>query len=340
MKIDAVLHGKDLGAVGSAAARAEAVGHDAVWVTEEGTDPFLHAYAAGQATCACAVGTGIAVALARSPMVVAQAAWQLADASGGRFILGLGSQVRAHIERRYSMPWYQPVEQMRDHIAALRAIWESWRTRGRLDYRGPYYEHSLMAPFWVPSHHEAPIPVFLAAVGPRMLELAGELCDGVLLHPFSNRAYEETVVRERLAAGLAARGRGPAALEVGRPLFMVMGDDDQQVEARRREACEKLAFYASTKVYAPVLEAVGFGDLQPELAALARQQRWDDMASLVDGEVFDHFAVVGRPEQMPELARAHLSGLVTRVSSYLGWPIDDADRLSEILSRFHDPGAA
>jgi len=336
MRIDAVLHGKVLRQVGAEAAEAERRGHDAVWVTEEGTDPFLHAFAAGQATSRCATGTGIAVAFARNPMIVAQAAWQLAEASEGRFILGLGSQVKAHIERRYSMMWHAPIEQMRDFLDSLQAIWHSWRTGETLDHHGPYYEHSLSAPFWAPRHHEHPIPVYLAAVGPRMLELAGELADGVMLHPFSNRTYEDTVVRGRLEAGLDISGKDLSSLDVSRPLFMVMGDDEEQLMRRRRDACEKLAFYASTRAYLPVLEAIGFGDVQADLARLAHKQRWVEMADLVDGEVLEQFAIIGAPEEMPALARRHLSSFVTRVSSYLGWPIDDEDRLRSILCGFSE----
>jgi probable F420-dependent oxidoreductase len=334
MQVDAVLHSKDLRLVRTLAAAAERSGHDGVWATEEGTDPFLHAYAAAEATNTCVTGTGIAVAFARSPMTVAQTTWQLADVAEGRFILGLGSQVQAHIERRYSMPWHQPIDQMRDYVEALRAIWLSWRTGDRLDYHGRYYEHSLSAPFWTPHHHNHPIPVYLAAVGPRMLELAGELSDGVMLHPFSNRAYDEKVVRPQLELGLATGGRTLSQLAVGRPLFMVMGDTDEQLDQRRREACEKIAFYASTRSYAAVLDTVGFGDLQPDLARLAKAQRWDEMATLIDDEVLEHFAVVGSPEQMPSMVREHLSPFVTRVSSYLGWPIDDPDRLRAILTEF------
>lgn len=337
MHVDAVLHGKDLRNVAAQAETAELCGHQGVWVTEEGTDPFLHALVASQATHSCTTGTGIAVAFARSPMVVAQAAWQIADVSEGRFVLGLGSQIKAHIERRYSMPWHQPIDQMRDYLVALRAIWASWRSGDKLDHHGPFYEHSLSAPFWDPHPHEHAIPIYLAAVGPRMLELAGELSDGVMLHPFSNRLYDDAVVRPRLEAGLATSGRGFVDLDVSRPLFMVMGDTEEELVTRRREACEKIAFYGSTRAYAPVLDAIGFGDLQPDLAKLAREQRWPEMAALVDGDVFDHFAVIGAPEEMAALTRAHLSGFVTRVSSYLGWPIEDRDRLRAVLSSFSAP---
>jgi probable F420-dependent oxidoreductase len=334
MKIDTILHTKRLGEVGELAARAERAGHHAVWVTEEGTDPLLHAYAASLATEHCRTGTAITVAFARSPMTVAQTAWQLSEASGGRFVLGLGSQVKAHVERRYSMPWVKPVGQMRDYLTALSAIWSSWRTGERLRHEGEYYTHTLMAPFWNPEPHEHHIPVWLAAVGPMMVELAGELCDGVLLHPFSNPAYDDTVIRPALERGLARSGRTLADIEVSRPLFMVMGDDDQAIEQRRRGAARQLGFYASTRAYLPVLEAVGLGDIQPRLAELARAQEWEQMAGLLDQEALEHFAVIGRPEQMPELTRKHLSGFITRTSAYSGWPVDDPDRLTGILAGF------
>ena len=332
--IDALLHTKRLAAVSAEAGAAEAAGHSAVWVSETGNDPFLHSYAAATATSSAEVGTAIAVAFARSPMTVAQTAWQLADVSGGRFRLGLGSQVKAHVERRFSMPWGRPVEQMRDFVEALRAIWDSWRAGGRLHHEGPYYRHTLMAPFWVPEPHDHAIPVWLAAVGPAMLALAGEVCDGVLLHPFATRAYDEDVVLPALQKGLAAAGRTLDRFGVSRPLFMVMGDNDAELEERRREACRQIAFYASTRAYQPVLDSVGYGALQPELAALAARGAWDAMADLVDGEVLNHFAVVGRPEDMPDLAARHLTPFVTRTASYFGWPVSDPDRLSEIVGRF------
>lgn len=334
MNIDALIHTKRLALIGSEAGAAERAGHSTVWMSETGNDPFLHSHAAAVATAACGIGTAVAVAFARSPMTVAQTAWQLADVSGGRFRLGLGSQVRAHVEKRFSMPWGKPVEQMRDYLEALAAIWSSWRTGGRLHHDGPYYRHTLMAPFWVPEPHEHPIPVWLAGVGPSMLALAGELCSGVLLHPFSNQAYDESVVRPALEKGASASGRSLAGLEVSRPVFMVMGDTDEELASRVREARQQVAFYASTPSYRPVLDAVGLGEVQNRLAERAARREWDQLADSVTDEVLSHFAVVGRPEEMPDLVRAHLGPLVTRTSSYFGWPGVEPDRLREILARF------
>jgi probable F420-dependent oxidoreductase len=334
MRIDSVLHAKDLGIAAVQAARAEKLGHDSVWVTEEGTDPFLQAYSAVTATSGVRVGTAVTVAFARSPMTTATSAWQLASISGGRFVLGIGSQVKAHIERRYSMPWGKPVAQMRDYIAALGAIWQSWRTGERLQHSGPYYTHTLSAPFWQPQTHHYDIPIWLAAVGPRMVELAGEMSDGLLLHPFSNREYEETVLLPALRRGMEKAGRSPGSVEVSRPVFMVMGDDESERAARLQQARRQLAFYASTPAYRPVLAAVGLDDLQPVLSNLVRDQRWDCMADVLDEDFLRHFTVVGTPEQMPTLTREHLPTFVTATSAYGGWPVDDADRLAAVLGAF------
>ncbi len=332
MKIDAVLHTKDLRSVGPLADNAERSGHQRVWVTEEGTDPFLSAYAAVLATSHAAVGTAVAVAFARSPMTVAMSAWQLADQSEGRFILGLGSQVKAHIERRFSMPWGKPVGQMRDYILALRAIWTSWRTGERLDHQGPYYTHTLSAPFWHPAMHSHPIPIWLAAVGPMMVELAGEMCHGLLLHPFSNAAYERSVVLPALQRGLAKSGRDISDIEISRPTFMVMGDDEQQLQTQMEQARRQLAFYASTAAYLPVLEAIGCAELQPALAQLVRDQQWDSLAGLLDDDFLSHFIVAGTPEEMPQRAGDLLPDFVTTTSPYAGWAVDDPERLAAILS--------
>jgi probable F420-dependent oxidoreductase len=336
MRIDAVLHTKDLRTVGEQAISAEKVGHQRIWVTEEGSDPFLSAYAAVMDTSQADVGTAVAVAFARSPMTVAMSAWQLADQSNGRFVLGLGSQVKAHIERRYSMPWGKPVARMRDYILALRAIWASWRTGARLDHQGPYYTHTLSAPFWHPAVHSHAIPIWLAAVGPRMVELAGELCDGLLLHPFSNRDYEHQVVLPALQRGLAKSGRDISAIEISRPTFMVMADDERQLQTRMDQARRQLAFYASTAAYRPVLEAIGCADLQPALAQLVREQKWDSLAGLLDDDFLAHFVVVGTPEEMPQRARDLLPDFVTTTSPYAGWAVDDPGRLAAILPRFAD----
>ena len=334
MHIDITLMEKDLLLAGDLASDAETAGHHGVWCTETGVDPFLQAFEAIRRTDDVMVGTAIAVALARNPMTVAYSAWNLAQVSGGRFILGLGSQVKPHIERRYSMTWKSPVGQMREFMLATRAIFEAWRTGEKLSFEGEYYTHTLMSPFWAPTPHDHEIPIWAAAVGPRMMEMAGSAADGVLLHTFTNRAYLEKVAYPAMDKGMVDAGRTGSPLEMSIPLFMAMGDTDQEVEERRGEVAKQLAFYASTPSYRPVLEAIGYEDLQPDLTAMSKRGEWKEMASIVTSDLLDHFSISGAPEQMPELARQHLGDRVNRVTSYFGWPIADADRLKEILASF------
>lgn len=334
MFADFSLMEKDLRRSGVLASDAERDGFGGVWCTETGADPFLQAYEAVRQTSTITVGTAIAVALARNPMTVAYSAWNLSDVSGGRFILGLGSQVKAHIERRYSMPWNRPVEQMREFVLATRAIFHAWRTGERLNFEGTHYTHTLMSPFWVPSPHEHEIPIWVAAVGPKMMEMAGFAADGVLLHTFTNAAYLERTAFPALDAGLRDAHREGDALEMSIPLFMVMGDTEEELARRRAEVAKQLAFYASTPSYRPVLDAIGYGELQPELTVLSKRGDWDEMSALVDDDLLAHFAITGTPEDMPKLARAHLGPRIQRVTSYFGWPISDPDRLQAILAGF------
>lgn len=340
MRIDTTLIEKDLLRSGDRAVLAERSGLDTAWCTETGLDVFLQAYEVSRRTETIAVGTAIAVALARSPMTVAYSAWNLADVSDGRFILGLGSQVKAHIERRFSMPWTKPIGQMREFVLALRAIWESWYTGERLNFQGEHYRHTLMSPFWAPKPHNHRIPIHLAAVGPKMVETAAEVADGLLLHAFTNPAYMEAVTFPAIDRGLGRAGRSPQDIDVSIPVFMAMGDTDEEIETRRREAAGQIAFYASTPSYRPVLEAIGYGELQPELTAMSKTGKWDEMSVLVTDEILDHFAISGRPEDMPGLARKHLGMRANRTSSYYGWPIDDPDRLRAIFADFRQENKA
>jgi probable F420-dependent oxidoreductase len=265
---------------------------------------------------------------------VAYSAWTLADVSDGRFTLGLGSQVKAHIERRYSMPWHHPVAQMREFALGLRAIFEAWREDSPLNFRGDYYTHTLMSPFWVPTHHEWEIPVWIAAVGPKMMRMAGEVADGILLHSFVTGRYLEEVCLPAIAEGSKGVGRDPAKMDFSIPLFMAMGDTEEGLASMRDQVRRQLAFYASTPAYRPVLDQIGYGELQPELTALSKRGEWTEMSGLIDDELLKQFSVSGTPEQMPALARAHLGERVTHLTSYFGWPVEDPDRLAAILQDF------
>lgn len=335
MKIDMGMIGATGAECGPIAASAENQGFDAVWASESVTDSFLQSQAALLQTSRLTVGTAIAVAFARNPMSTAYAAWDLAATSEGRFILGLGSQVQAHIERRFSMPWSSPIARMRDYLFALDAIFTSWRNGTKLDYRGDVYQHTLMTPVFTPPHHDHRIPLMVAAVGERMTALGAELCDGLLLHGMTTTAYLDSVTLPVVERGLATSGRTRDALELYVPLFLVMGDTEEQIAETTAKTREQIAFYASTPAYSAVLESVGYGALQPELQQLSREGRWAEMAGLIDQPLFDAIALTGTPEEMPNLCLSRFGGRVDRVSSYFGWPVDDPDRLREILSRFH-----
>lgn len=334
MKLDIALPEASLPSAQRAGESAARLGFGRVWTTETTSDPFLQALVAYQSG-APSVATGIAVAFARTPMVAAYPAWDLAEATQGGFTLGLGSQVRGHIERRFSMPWGAPVRRMRDYVLALRAIWQSWRTGEPLSHEGPYYTHTLMPPVFTPPAHEHAIPIGLAGVGPQMTELAGEVADVLLVHPFSTVEYFDTVTRPALAKGCALAGRPDSAVTVYSTTFLVMGDTEEELRASKDAARERIAFYGSTPSYRPVLESIGQAAAQDELYALAKAKRWKEMSAVIDDAILGKFAVIGTPEQLPELVRARHGGRLDRISSYTGWPDLDPDRLAAIVADFN-----
>lgn len=335
MRVDSSLIANTTGTTRPAAAAAEGLGFDGVWTTDSNSDAFLQALAAVVATDRLEVGTAIAVAFARSPMTVAYSVWELAEASQGRFILGLGTQVKAHIERRFSMPWSAAVPRLREYLAALDAIFDTWRTGNRLDFAGDHYSFNLMTPAFSPPRHDYRIPVAIAAVGPVMAKLAGQQCDGVILHPFTNQSYLDDTALPAVQAGLDEAGRARSDFFTACPLFMVMGDDDRQLAVQKDAARAQIAFYASTPAYRAVLEAVGYGALQPELQQLSREGKFADMGSLIDDTLLGEIALIGEPEEMPALVQARYGGRLDRISSYLGWPELDQDRMNALVAAFH-----
>lgn len=316
--------GSDLAHAADDARRAEEEGYAAVWGSETAHDPFLPLALAAEHTTRLRLGTAIAVAFARSPMTTAATAWDLNAYSRGRFLLGLGSQVKPHIEKRFSMPWSHPAPRMREYVAALRAIWACWQDGTRLDFRGEFYRHTLMTPFFSPPRNEfGPPEVFVAAVGEAMTRVAGEVADGMLVHGFTTRRYLREVTLPAVEAGLAAAGRSRADFQLSYPVFVVTGDTDDEVAAASLGTRKQIAFYASTPAYRGVLDRHGWGGLQPALNTLARQGRWDEMADLVTDEVLEAFAVVGEPDEVPALITERVEGLVDRVSLYTPYRIGD-----------------
>jgi probable F420-dependent oxidoreductase len=297
---------------------AEEIGFDALWTPETGHNGFLPLALAAEHTSRISIGTAVAIAFPRSPMVTAQIAWDLAAFSGGRFILGLGTQVKAHIERRFSTPWDAPVGRLRDYILALRAIWQSWQTGGRLNYRGHFYQHTLMTPFFSPGPITHPdIPIYIAGVNSGLAQLAGELCDGFHAHPLNSAKYTAEVLRPQIAAGATKASRDPAACAVAGSSFVITGPDAQTREKLRGFVRQQISFYGSTPTYRPVLECHGWGDVGEQLSQLAAQQRWAEMPALVTPEMEATFAVEADPADVGRALRTRYDGLLDRIGLYM-----------------------
>lgn len=296
--------------VAAVAARLEELGFDGALTTEAAHDPFLPITLAATSTTRLRLGTSIALAFPRSPMVVAAAAHDLHRLSRGRFTLGLGSQVKAHIVRRFGMSWAPPVGRMREYILALRAIWGSWENGTPLRFEGEHYRHTLKVPLTDPgpSGYGTP-PILLAAVGERMTELAGEVAGGILVHAFTTAAYLRAVTIPRLERGRARSGGSLDGFEVVVPVFLIPDD----VEDADRAVRQQIAFYGSTLAYRPVLEHHGWGDLQTELHALSRAGRWVEMGRLIDDEVLAAFAVRGDPGSIAKEIGRRFGDIASRV---------------------------
>jgi probable F420-dependent oxidoreductase len=306
------------------ARRLERAGYDGIWAAETSHDPFLTVTLAAAATETADIGTGIAVAFARNPMSLATMGHDLQVLSEGRFILGLGSQVQAHIDRRFSMPWSKPADRMREMVQAIRAIWSCWNEGTPLSFEGEFYRHTLMPPFFNPGPSPfGPPRVFLAGVGPRMIEVAGEMADGFLCHGFTTASYLAASVIPSLERGLARAARSRSAIEVTAPGFVVTGRDEAEMARSAAGVRRQLAFYGSTPAYRPVLEHHGWGDLQTELHQMARRGQWDQMGDLLEPEVLEAFAVIGPPEAIAELVTERFGHAVDRVNVYSPFEADD-----------------
>ncbi|MGI8493290.1 MAG: LLM class F420-dependent oxidoreductase [Acidimicrobiales bacterium] len=307
----------DLRQAAKAAEKAESDGYDAVWGAETSHDPFLPLLLGAGATERLQLGTGIAVAFARSPMTMAHVAWDLNEYSKGRLLLGLGSQIKPHIEKRFSMPWSHPAPRMKEFISAMRAIWDSWANRSKLDFRGDFYTHTLMTPFFDPGPNPFGAPkVFLAAVGPGMTKVAGEVADGMLVHGFTTERYLREVTLPTIDAGLAASGRTREQFQLSYPMFVVTGDNEEEMAAAAGGTRKQIAFYGSTPAYRGVLELHGWGGLQTELNSLSKQGKWDEMGKLVDDEMLRAFAVVAEPKDVAAAIHQRVGDVVDRVSFY------------------------
>jgi probable F420-dependent oxidoreductase len=326
MLIDAGI-GLEMTDAAEVARRAEGDGFAGIWCAETQHDPFLSLMLAAEHTEHLELGTGITVAFARNPMSMAVVANDLQAFSKGRFLLGLGSQIKPHIEKRYSMPWSHPAARMREYISAMRAIWTAWAGGERLAFRGDFYRHTLMTPMFDPGPNPyGPPKVFLAAVGQRMTEVAGEVADGLLAHGFTTERYLREVTIPALERGVAASGRTRGDVQISYPGMIVTGNNEEEMAAATRGVKAQLAFYGSTPAYKPVLDLHGWGDLQVELNRLSKQGQWEAMADLIDDDVVDTFAVVAEPDQVAPRVLERFGDIVDRFSFYAPYRMGQAQR--------------
>jgi probable F420-dependent oxidoreductase len=317
MKFDASVLVHDLSEIPALVRFAEKAKFDGLWTFETSHDPFLPLALAAEHSQRLNLGTSIAVAFARSPAVLAYIGWDLARFSKGRFIMGLGTQVKGHNERRFGVKWEKPVEKMREVILAMRAIWDCWKNRTPLNFRGEFFKLDLMTPFFSPPPHDySNIPIFTAGVNPRMCRLAGELCQGFHAHPLHTARYLREVVVPNIESGLSNAGRKRQAIEVSSSIFVILSDDPKQAMASELEVCQQIAFYASTPAYRPVFEIEGWGEVARRLNRLAAHGQWNDMPALITDEMLDAFALRGSWSELPKKVSQKYTGLLDRVSYY------------------------
>ncbi len=336
MKIDTNVAVSSLRDVPALAQAAEAIGFDAIWSSETSHDPFLMSALVAEHTRQVKLGTAIAVAFPRSPGTLAYLAWDLAALSNGRFILGLGTQVKAHNERRFGVKWEAPVAKLREVILAMRALWDTWQHGTRLNFRGEYFKLTLMSPFFNPGPIGHPdIPIYVAGVNRGLCRLAGELCDGFHVHPFHSIRYLKEVTLPAIEEGLRVNDRRRSELELVSSVFVIPGDTEPERAAASRQVRRQIAFYASTPSYAPVMELHGWGETREQLSRLAARGEWDGMPSLITDDMLDVFAVSGTWAELPGKITERYEGLLDRVMYYLAFvPGEMDDRWREAIQRF------
>jgi probable F420-dependent oxidoreductase len=333
MKVDGGI-GWELDKVGAEARALEEMGYSGLLTAETSHDPFLPLTVAALHTAKVDLMTSIAVAFARTPMILANIGHDLNAASKGRFILGIGSQIRPHITKRFSMPWSSPAARMREFILAMRAIWASWHEGKPLEFAGRFYTHTLMTPFFTPTNNDYGAPkVFLAAVGPKMTEVAGEVADGVIIHAFTTEKYLRETTLPALGRGFARAGKRRADFQISYPVFVVTGKDDQDLAAAKTATRRQIAFYGSTPAYKPVLDSIGVGDLQSDLNAMSKQGRWEEMGQLIGDDILQEFAVVGEPSSIAGQIKSRYGDLIDRTSAaYANIARDDRIKIIKELT--------
>ena len=337
MKIDAGLSA-DMARAGEQAARLEADGYDGARLAELNHDPFLPLTLAAAQTSRIELVTSVAVAFARNPMSLAIVAHDLNAFSGGRFVLGLGSQVKPHIERRFSMPWHKAARQMREFIEAMHAIYDCWYEGDRLDFVGEYYQHTLMPATFTPENLDAGRPrIHLSATGPLMTKVAAEVADGMIMHPFNSERYIREVTLSAIEAGLAASDRTLEDFELDYAPIIATGPDEESIASAREVARDRIAFYGSTEAYKPVFDLHGWGDLQPELNMLNKRQQKAEMAALISDEVLETIAITGTPIEVVKQMKQRLGDIIGRTGFFVPSLPDEEHR--RLVAELREPAA-
>ena len=337
MKLDSGMLTHDLKSIPDYAQKVEALGFDCLWAAETQHDPFLPLAVAATLTQKIRLGTSIAVAFPRSPMILAMTAWDLQNASDGRFILGLGSQVKGHNERRFSVKFESPGPKMREIVLAMRAIWDCWQNGTKLNFKGQFFRFDLMTPFFNPGPIAHPkIPVYIAGVNELMCRIAGEVCEGLHVHPFNSPKYLREYVQPAVNEGLATVKRSRADFTYATSSFVVVGDTEQELQAAKQSVKQQIAFYASTRTYEPVLAAHDWQDIIAHLHRKSVEGDWKGMADLITDEMLDTYAVTGTYDTIGAQLKKRYEGLLDRTALYQPYqPNLDDPRLPTLIKEFN-----
>ena len=327
MLFDVTILPKNLNTAGTIARQVEDYGFGGLWTAETSHNPFLPLTHAASVTDRISVGTGIAVAFPRSPMVMANTAWDLAEQSKGRFILGLGTQVRAHITKRFSSEWSAPVPRLREYIESMRAIWDTWQTGVPLHYKGEHYRFILMTPFFSPEPMPySNIPIYIAGVNEGLCRLAGEMCQGFHVHPFHTTRYLKEMIIPNIEAGAQKTGRTRQAVKLTCMIFVVTGRTAEEIQQSTIATKSQIAFYASTPSYKAVLEMHGWGDLAERLGKMIRENRWNELWTEISDEMLNEIAVVAPVDELAHKVKERYEGLLDRVGYYFPFVPEEVDK--------------
>jgi probable F420-dependent oxidoreductase len=336
MKLDTGLMVASLRDAPAAAQAAEDMGFDALWTAETSHDPFFPLVMAAEHTRRIKLGTSIAVAFPRSPMVLAQIGWDLQMASAGRFILGLGTQVKGHNERRFGVKWEHPGPKLREMIQMIHAIWDCWQNGARPNFEGKFYNFTLMTPFFNPGPIQYPRPaIYIAGVNAYMCRLAGELCDGFHIHPLHSLKYLDEVVYPNVTRGLQEAGRRRADIAMSSTVFVITGANREEMEAAKGLARQQISFYASTPAYQGVLAAHGWGDAGRRLYEKSKRGEWAGMAAEITDEMLDVYAVAGTYDKIADKVKTKYQGYLDRVAFYFPFTTGDQGRWRKIIAAFN-----